>query len=39
MKTSTKAQPCQRGPQAIGTQSGRGKIGSVDVLEEELWVI
>ena len=37
-ETCTMAKPCQRGAQAIGTQSGRGKIGSVDVVEEASWV-
>ena len=39
-ETSTMAQPCKHGgPKAIRTQSGREKIGSVDVREEASWVI
>lgn len=41
---SANAKPARRrslasaGAQAIGTQSGREKIGSVDVVEEASWV-
>ena len=38
-ETSTMAHPCQRGTPSDRNPSKKGKIGSVDVLEEASWVI